>query len=590
MHCIITKIAAAGALLTAFCVSMAAQQKPQLPLNLPVSFAGTYGELRSTHFHQGFDFRVGGKVGDPAHSIKDGYISRISVSPTGFGNAVYVKHPDGTTSIYGHLDHFTPAIARLVRKEQYAKESFSVSLTFTAADFPVKQGDVIGYVGSTGSSMAPHLHLELHDKDDVPINYIARGYYSIKDDIKPELRRINFYSFSDSTGIPETALLEGFRSPDFAAKGKTVYLPEKSYVGIDAVDRQNGTTGKLAVEIYQVRLDTTSIFRFEVGEIPTANGRSIKSIRECSYNLYGGPDMIKTWVEPGNALASHIRCSDSGIVVLRDTLTHKLSVIVSDQYGNSSTQVFNVKRRDRATAQSSEKAGSVALKGAAQNGRSALKDGVALKRKAMIWNVPNVYQDQGLTLSIPAAGLYRSMWFAATADRKAQNPKGNVWSPVWMIGDKDIPLSTSANLSIEAPEVPEALRSRAMIVERDRHGNPDPVGGSWSGNGVTAKVRSFGTYYVAVDSVAPVISFSFKEKAKLKTGNRTYVRVSDDFSGISDYRVEIDGKWALSMRSGGRISVVLDPDRWTRGKSHEIYVTVVDGAGNKSSAKGHFIW
>jgi Membrane proteins related to metalloendopeptidases len=569
----IIKIAAMGILLTAFCISLSAQQKPQLPLDLPVSFAGTYGELRSNHFHQGFDFRVGGKVGDPAHSIMDGYISRISVSPTGFGNAVYVKHPDGTTSIYGHLDHFTPAIAKLVRKEQYAKESFSVNLWFTASDFPVKQGDVIGYVGSTGASAAPHLHLELHDKDDVPINYIERDYYVVKDDIRPEIRRVNFYSFADSTGIPETAFIEGFKSPDFAGRGKTVYLPEKSYVGIDAVDRQNGTTGKLAVEIYQVKLDTATIFRFEVGEIPTANGRSIKSLRECSYNVDGGPDMVKTWLEPGNALASHIRCSDSGIVVLRDTSTHRLSVIASDQYGNSSIVAFNVKRSENVKARSFEEAGSVAL-----------------KRKALIWNVPNVYQDKGITLSIPAAGLYRSMWFTATPDRGAQNPKENVWSPVWELGDRNIPLSTAAKLSIEAPDVPASLRSKAMIVRKDRKGDPDPIGGSWNGNGVTAKVGSFGTYYVAVDSIAPVISFSFNEKAKLKTGNRIYARAKDEFSGISDYRIEIDGKWALSTIRGERITVVLDPDRWTRGKSHEIYVTVVDGAGNKASAKGHFIW
>jgi hypothetical protein len=572
MNCSLIKLAAAAALLTAFCVSLDAQQKPRLPLDLPVSFAGTYGELRSNHFHQGFDFRVGGKVGDPAYAIKDGYISRISVSPVGFGNAVYVSHPDGTTSIYGHLDHFTAPIARLVRKEQYAKESFSVTLTFSAADFPVKQGDVIGYVGSTGSSAAPHLHLELHDKDNVPINYIKRGYYQVDDDLQPEIRRVNFYSFSDSTGIPETAYLTGFGPSELAGKVPTVLLPEKSYVGIDATDRQPGTPGRLAVETYQVRLDTALVFRFDIGEIPTVNGRSIKSARECSYNLYGGPDMIKSWLEPGNALASHIRTSDSGIVVLRDTSAHKLSVMVSDQYGNSRTVSFNVRRRAGKGPQSPERQASAAL-----------------KRTPMIWSVPNVYQDDGLTLSIPAAGLYRSFWFAAEADRTAENPQENIWSPVWTIGEKSVPLSTSAKLSIEADKVPERLRGHAIVVERGRKGNVSAIGGSWSGKGVSAKVGSFGTYYVTVDSIAPVISFTFKEKAKIATGNRTFVVVTDDFSGISDYRVEIDGKWALSF-GGKRLTVVLDPDRWTKGRMHEMKVTAYDNAGNKATAKGHFFW
>ncbi|MCR5827618.1 MAG: M23 family peptidase, partial [Bacteroidales bacterium] len=62
------------------------------PLDLPMSFASSYGELRHDHFHGGIDFRTGGKTGDPIHSIKDGYVSRISVSTTGYGNGIYITH------------------------------------------------------------------------------------------------------------------------------------------------------------------------------------------------------------------------------------------------------------------------------------------------------------------------------------------------------------------------------------------------------------------------------------------------------------------------------------------------------------------
>lgn len=549
---------------------------PVLPLDMPVSFSGSYGELRGGHFHQGYDFKVGGKVGDPVRAIMDGYISVISVSQGGFGNAVYVKHKDGTVSIYGHLDHYKPEIARLVRKEQYAKENYRVLLYFGPGEFPVKAGDVIGYAGSTGASGGPHLHLEIHDKDNVPINYIERGYYPITDNLAPVFHKINFYSYKDVNGIPETSFIRGFNSPQNVTA--TLQMPDRFYVGIDATDRQNGTSNKLAVEIYTVRLDTSLIFRFKVGEIPTAEGRSIKSLREYDANLHGGRDMVKSYVEPGNALASRIECSDSGIIVLRDTLVHKLTVSAEDQYGNSSSVRFNVKRSSSPAAAPSEgfSAGSTGSSGDTW-------------RSAMVWNVPNVFMEQGLTLSLPAAALYRSIMFEASCDRMAVNPAANVWSPVWKIGSPANPLSTPITLGIAA-EIPDSLHKRALIVALGGNGDPEPVGGRWANGAVTAKVSSFGTYYVAVDTVPPKISFSFKEDAKITTGSRLYVYTSDDFSGMADYRVEIDGKWALTTFRRGRITVILDASRYTRNVTHEISVSAVDRAGNRTVSVGRFVW
>jgi hypothetical protein len=536
-------------------------------LDLPIAFSGTYGELRGNHFHEGFDFKVGGKAGAPVHAIMDGYISCISVSQHGFGNAVYIKHYDGITSIYGHLDHFIPRIAKSVRKAQYAKENYRVLLYFGPKDFPVRKGDVIGYAGSTGDSGGPHLHLELHGRNGVPINYIKRGYYEIRDDIPPIFNKINFYSFADDDGIPETAYITGFTSPK--RLDRTLYLPERFYVGIDAVDRQNGTSNRLAVEVYSVRLDTSLVFRFTVGEIPPSMGHSIKSLREFDANYYGGTDMIKSYVEPGDALASHIECSDSGIIVLRDTMTHRLEVTAEDQYGNSSSVVYKVKRRAMPAAVPGHEEAS--------------------GRTSMMWNVPNVFMADGVTMSIPAGGLYRSIWFSAESGKDSFDPASNVWSKVWKLGDPMIPLGAPATLCIEA-DVPDSLHGRAIMVGFDKKGEPFPVGGHWSGDGVTAKVSSFGTYYVAIDTIAPEVSFGFSEGAKIASGHNLYVYASDNFSGLYDYRIEIDGKWALTTFSRKRIRVILDAGRYARNSRHRITVSAVDRAGNKVAVTGHFIW
>jgi len=148
--------------------------KYRLPLNLPISLSGNYGELRSTHFHSGIDLRVGGVSGAPVYSAMDGYISRISVSPVGYGHALYICHPNGTTTLYGHLMNFTPNVAKWVEEMQYSKRSFQVNLYPDSLKFPVKKGELIGNAGNSGSSGGPHLHFEIRETQrQIPLNPVT---------------------------------------------------------------------------------------------------------------------------------------------------------------------------------------------------------------------------------------------------------------------------------------------------------------------------------------------------------------------------------------------------------------------------------
>ena len=156
-------------------------QSYRLPLNLTPSLSGNFGELRATHFHGGLDFRVGGVSGAPVYSVYDGYISRVSVSPSGYGHAVYIQHPNGRTTVYGHLMAFSPAVEQWVRKNQYEKESFSVTLVPDSTMFRVKKGDLIGKAGNTGSSGGPHLHFEIRNSaTEITLDPAKECGYSIQ--------------------------------------------------------------------------------------------------------------------------------------------------------------------------------------------------------------------------------------------------------------------------------------------------------------------------------------------------------------------------------------------------------------------------
>ena len=132
------------------------------PVHYPIELAGNFGEPRPNHFHAGIDVKTDRMTGKPLYAMADGFISKVSVGTHGFGKAVYVRHPDGNTSVYVHLDDFAPQIEAAVKRYQYAHKVYATDITFPATMMPVHKGQFIGFSGNTGSSQGPHLHLELH--------------------------------------------------------------------------------------------------------------------------------------------------------------------------------------------------------------------------------------------------------------------------------------------------------------------------------------------------------------------------------------------------------------------------------------------
>ena len=135
----------------------------QSPVDFKMYLAANFGEIRSDHFHSGIDIKTLSRSGEIIRSAADGYVSRIVVSPVGFGKALYINHPNGYTTVYGHLSKFTPEIESWVKTRQYSSRSFDQNLFPEESRFPVSKGDLIGYSGNTGSSTGPHLHFEVRD-------------------------------------------------------------------------------------------------------------------------------------------------------------------------------------------------------------------------------------------------------------------------------------------------------------------------------------------------------------------------------------------------------------------------------------------
>ena len=532
----------AVALLASVCAW--AQGQAIRPLDVPMSFAGTYGELRHDHFHSGVDWRVGGKVGDEIHAIKRGYVSRVTVSPWGYGNGLYITHPDGTTSVYGHMLRFCDAIAERVEEAQYERESFNVDLRFGPDEFPVNQGDVVGLVGNTGSSAGPHLHMEIRDTEkDLSLNYISLGVYEPVDKSAPQFHRVAFYGL-DTLPISGSWRLYDLNNP--ANVKDTLRLPRRSYVAIDATDRQEGTGAKLAVEEYRVTLDTTLLFDFKVGDMPTDKGRYIKSLIEYAESRGGGRDLVKSRVDPNNLLRDRIRCHDDGVIVLEDDAIHTLRLDAIDEHGNRATLRYRIRRDD--TVQAPERDSS-------------------LTWLPWLWFTQNSVTDSSLSFYLPAGALYGNINFPYRIV-SGPDPSRGILSDVWQVGSPDIPLQMPGELEIAVSEIPEGLEDKVYMASYGR-----TLG--YAG----VQVR-FGTYCVALDTVPPTIRFQ-SNKNGIVSGDSIRIRVGDDASGVASARVEIDGHWYLSMLRGNTVSLQLKEERLRRGK-HQITIQVTDNCGNEA--------
>jgi murein DD-endopeptidase MepM/ murein hydrolase activator NlpD len=535
----------------------------RVPIDLPVSLSGSYGELRAAHFHAGVDLRVGGVSGAPLYAAEDGYISRVSVSPGGYGNAIYIDHPDGKTTLYGHMHEFAPKIAKWVREQQYIKESFSINIYPEPELFPIKRGEVIGKAGNSGSSGGPHLHFEVREsKTQLPLNPIKEAAIKVMDNIPPQIQKVNIYSISGLASLPQREILYSLSE----SVQNVLSVTDTFYVAVLGVDKQNNTVARLAVAKYCYSLDGEKIFSFVPDNIPFDQGRYINSVVEYTEKQENGQSMIKSWVEPGGGIKSNIDAINDGLFILNDDQIHTLKIELSDEHGNVSQRSFKIKR-------------GASYKPGILSDTILVKSGVV-----MPWFLPNRFERDDIRVTIPPGSLYSSIFFQA--DSSTYNG-----FKVWRVHTNKTPLHNSGRVSFKV-NIPDSLREKAIIAIVNDKGGLNSIGGRYSNGWIDASMGSFGFFTVTLDTLMPRVVPSFKEGANL--AGRSYVRftVTDDLSGVSEYRVTVDGKWILAAYDpkNRRVEVELRGDKITKGGRHNIVVSVTDNSGNINNFKSSFIW
>jgi len=541
-------------------------QKPNLhhPIDGILRLSGNFGEIRGGHFHTGIDIKTGGVEGLPVRAVADGFVSRIAVSPTGYGKALYVEHADGRTSVYAHLRSFREDIAEHVKAQQYEQEKFAIDLSLPRGRFLVTRGETIALSGNSGSSGGPHLHFEVRETaGQVPINPLDLGI-SARDERPPEMQRLWVYAHGNGGHVeglsgeqvfPLLKTKDGYRIKD----GGHIRALGTVSIGVAAIDRFSDSENICGIHSMTVEVDGNVIHHHLIDRIPFDKKRKVQAHIDYSKKQRFRDFVFRSYIAPMNDLAIYREIKDGGMWFLKNGDTCAVKVQMLDHAGNLSELRFT-------------------MLGTKWNEEVLPRPGVVTD--TYLPDRDNSFSTDELRLHIPKGALYDTLRFHHTAE-PACRP---CITKVHTLCDLSVPAELYMNLSIRIDGNVKTDRRKLLIVSFDDKGRPVAEGGTMSGQWLSTRTRSFGKYSVMADTLPPTLRpLNFTDGGSIATLDTLRFKLTDDLSGIATYTAKLDGKWLLMEHDPKNQVIYHVKDHRITSAPQVLEVTATDNVGNTAS-------
>ena len=528
------------------------------PLDIPMQLSGNFGELRPNHFHAGFDLKTNQREGLNVYAVADGYVSRIKISTFGNGKCIYITHPNGYTSVYGHLQTPVGAIQDYVLKTHYKEKAFEIEMFLKPDELPVTKGQIIGLSGNTGSSEGPHLHFEFRDsKTEFVINPMFFGFdKNLKDTKKPTISSVLVYPL-DGTTVNQSKLpllLNVSLQKDGTYLANKVKANGKIGFGITAVDFDDVSGNRNGVYNVSTFFNGNQNYNYQFNTYSFDEMRYINALVDYPRYKKSGQRVQKLFMKTPFALSIIKTDSLRGIVPVEPNLASTYRIEVSDYFGNLNSVNVPIEY-DSATP---------------------IVNAEPVTSKYFVkYNRDTNFEKDNMSVFFPAGTFYDDF-----------NMNFDVKNNKIYIHEDVIPVHSNFTITIKDSTYSETLRDKLYIGKNNSYN-----GTIRKGNVFTAKAKNLGQYGLVLDTIAPVIKIAKPIQDKWISDMKSIqFTIGDSLSGIKSYNGYLNGNWVLFEYDNKtrKITHKFDADSLVAEGANDLKIEVVDNVGNSAIFETHF--
>jgi hypothetical protein len=529
------------------------------PLGIPLELAANFGEIRPDHFHMGVDFKTNGKEGLTIYAIERGFVSRVKISPDGYGKSIYIDHPDGRTSVYAHCSVLKGKIDSLVKAIQSSEQNFEVDIYFRPTDLPVTRGQVIALSGNTGHSFAPHLHFEIRDtQTEDALNPLLFGF-DVPDHKAPEIHGMRVYALSkEGYPIPGRSMTVSLTvdGQNYTVSSGSLEIPSSYFefggIGFafetsDRLDKGNNKCGIYSADLKQ---DGKVVFTQKMDRVTFDQTRYVND--HVDYSLYDRSDeeWQKAFCSQSNPLIIY-KGKNNGQVYLDPGQTQKMEFTIQDTKGNGRTLKFTIKR--------------------ASGSKSVPK---------VFFNSDNYFfPDSAYSFSDETSLIdIKSHTFYQPVTKKVQlGIKPGIAAPA-------VPVQLPLEIGIKIPE--DKSTEKGWYMTRTKaNGRESSIDSRVSSGWVYGETKGVGTFQLRQDNVAPKLTPIGFDASQTISQNKLKWHVIETATELRDYDLFVDGQWHLLELERKGNYLIFQVPKSIRGKK-EIELIVTDQCGNIATWKG----
>ena len=523
------------------------------PLDIPLQLVANFGELRPNHYHMGLDIRTMQRENLPVYAVADGYVRKVKIEKSGFGNAIYIEHFNGFTTVYAHLNSFYPALENYVKAQQYKTKSWEQEMEIDPELFVVKKGQFIALSGNTGGSQGPHLHFEIRDTETGNnLNPLLFGF-GIADHTPPTIYKLAYYDRHHTTyeGNP-TIIPIRFANGKYNALTNVVSLnSSRVSFGISADDIITSMHGHVGIYSAHIFLDDEMKGGFVLNDISYDETRYINASIDYKMRMKGGSFMQHISSLPGNKGCFFEEMKDD-IISLKDTAIHRVEILVKDVSGNSSTIAFNCKWNGKEKYESQDK---VELMPPGKANYFETND-------CRVFFSPTAFYD-----TLP---FYHNTTIATHA---------KAVSLMHQIADFTLPVQDTFIVQIKPTIMLSQTQQQRVVMYLQSNKRIEVEKGVWVYGMVQAKFKYLGNFTLLLDTIAPTIApWGWVNGGNFSSKKLLTLLIKDDVEDVKNFSAYLDGEWLLFSRKGDFFIHSFD-EKTFPGK-HQLKVIVEDEAGN----------